>query len=214
VRVATAVLAAIITWAAPALSADLDDLLPPAPVIDDSDIPVDSGWYLRGSISAIQAADDAPAVTRLRFDGALSLGAGVGYQVMPWLRGDVTADHRFETDLLTGASALSSMAAPSAFRSTIVLANAYVDLPFWEAITPYFGGGLGFSRNEFDQFADAETAFAWALTAGVGFDLTRNLKFDLAYRYSQLDAATVQFDSFDHHLSAHEIRVGARYHFD
>jgi len=90
--------------------------------------------------------------------------------------------------------------------SFIVMANVYADLGTWMGVTPYVGGGLGYARNTLsgvtDQgfgystvnnangsgsggyFSDGSTDnLAWALMAGLDFNVTKNLKLELGYRY-------------------------------
>jgi opacity protein-like surface antigen len=87
--------------------------------------------------------------------------------------------------------------------SWVSLFNGYVDLGTWSGITPYVGAGVGFAYNTLSGFTDTGYAytngansavggyandagkwnFAWALMAGLSFDVTQNLKLDLGYRY-------------------------------
>jgi opacity protein-like surface antigen len=97
--------------------------------------------------------------------------------------------------------------------SAVGLANVYADLGTWYGITPFVGGGVGVAYNRLygmtDQgqatifqgggctpgtqyctspaggyFSDHSQAnFAWALMAGLDFNVTQNLKLELGYRY-------------------------------
>lgn len=99
--------------------------------------------------------------------------------------------------------------------SFVGLANAYVDLGTFCALgclTPYIGGGVGIARNEISGLSDqgvqrfpllgggtAPTAgfasnnsksnFAYALMAGVGYEINKNLTLELGYRYLNLGKA-------------------------
>lgn len=86
----------------------------------------------------------------------------------------------------------------------LIMANGYVDLGTWSGITPYVGGGLGASRVTISDFRDvgynnvlaspsvayggqhSEWNFAWALHAGLDFDVTDRLTLDLGYSYTHL----------------------------
>lgn len=81
-------------------------------------------------------------------------------------------------------------------------ANLLLDIPMsgW-GFTPFIGGGVGFANVTFDNIAlaatpgvafisDEDTTFAWNLTAGLSYDISRNVTFDVAYRF-------VQFNSVD-----------------
>ncbi|MCB8822332.1 outer membrane protein [Microvirga rosea] len=219
--------------------------LPPAPVLDDSDEPTASGWYLRGDIGldepVLRHGRDlgtafTPALNKARFDREVSLGGGIGFQLAPFLRTDLTIDHRFgatyKGSRWGGASGLAFDRAD--FEATTVLLNAYIDLPLWDGVTPYLGAGIGVSRNRMDEAqrtiagmavpqdlpARTQTALAWALTGGVAVDLTANLKLDIGYRYSHLGWARTGFLENGEppirarSLGTHELRIGARYYFN
>ena len=84
------------------------------------------------------------------------------------------------------------------------MVNGYADLGSWYGFTPYVGAGVGFARNTLSGLTDtafntlaggsmsssagyagdhSKWNFAWALMAGLSFDVTQNLKLDLGYRY-------------------------------
>ncbi|HRO49163.1 MAG TPA: TonB-dependent receptor [Hyphomicrobium sp.] len=81
------------------------------------------------------------------------------------------------------------------------LANAYVDLGTWHGVTPYVGGGVGFATITTMGYKDVNvvsngfwladkdkttTNFAWALYAGLAYDVTPQLTLDFGYRYTDL----------------------------
>ena len=146
-----------------------------------------------------------------RVSDQVFFGAGVGYQVNSWLRFDATGEYRINSEWRFIAQDLAS--APPGFDlltgkfSTIVgLANVYFDLGNWYGFQPFVGGGVGVAHHMFGSVTDEglgaytggaagvaggfgygaprdTTNFAWALHAGVGYDVTPNLKLELAYRY-------------------------------
>jgi len=96
--------------------------------------------------------------------------------------------------------------------SLVFLANAYVDLGTWWCITPFVGAGVGFAGNtingltDFGAFSSGATGgfgfaddhtkwdFAWAIHAGLAYNVSNNLKLELSYRYLNLgDAVTGRF---------------------
>jgi opacity protein-like surface antigen len=204
------------------LSAHAVDL-PPAPVLDDADEPIGSGWYLRGDIGAVDqlvmsggrdfGSASAPPLVRARFDRDVVVGGGVGYQFSSWFRTDVTVDHRFGARFKGTRFASDSYHAMDRadFEATTFLINVYVDLALWSGVTPYLGAGIGVSHNRFDSAerdvygplattgilslpSRSETALAWALIGGVAFDLGANFKIDLGYRYTQLGNARTRIE--------------------
>src|SRR4051812_33690070 len=129
------------------------------------------------------------------------------------------------------------------FTSAVFLLNGYVDLGTWHGVTPFIGAGVGFARNMMRGFSDQsinefpvggvaspsggamsnadKTNFAWALHAGVAYDVTPNFKMELAYRYLNLgEARTGQINCFCGQtfsplkvkdLESHDIKLGFRW---
>ncbi|MGO4704964.1 outer membrane protein [Microvirga sp. 2MCAF38] len=228
-----------------ALAADL----PPAPSIDEADDEVGSGWYLRGDIGALEQLTphrgrafgfgDVGPVARGRVDRNFSAGVGIGYQLSPWFRAEIAVDQRFEASYKAvrfGANVTTAIDRAD-FSATTFMANAYLDLPIVDGVTPYIGAGLGFGRNRIEGAerwlygADGvftgiaalgtrtNTSFIWTLMAGIAFDMTSNLKLDLGYRYTRLGDARSRVGSNASAIRAsdidgHEFRIGARYLFD
>lgn len=73
----------------------------------------------------------------------------------------------------------------------------------WHCVTPYVGGGVGFASIDVIGLKDVnvpnlgvafakdhtETNFAWALYAGLAYDVTPGVTIDLSYRYLDLGDA-------------------------
>lgn len=131
------------------------------------------------------------------------------------------------------------------FKQYGFMANAYVDLGTFSGFTPYVGAGAGVTRVTWGTLnsdnrcvgiacgaAPADTTspgqeswrFTYALMAGMSYDLTKDLKLDLGYKYSKIedgpqfgyDAATVAtgatgVQASDNGFEKHEVRVGLRY---
>lgn len=88
--------------------------------------------------------------------------------------------------------------------SVVGLANGYIDMGTWNGLTPFIGAGVGFAHNRFTGVTDydpsdlggggyasekTKTNLAWALHAGLAYDVTPNFKVELAYRYLNLGDA-------------------------
>jgi len=144
--------------------------------------------------------------------------AGVGYQINNWLRLDVTGEYRggshFQVLEQVGVPSTNTQFADfyrGNLSSLVGLVNGYVDVGTWYGITPYVGAGVGVARNTLAGVTDtgfaypgtgggfptggylddaSKTNFAWALMAGLGFNVTQNLKLDLGYRYLNLGKFT------------------------
>lgn len=225
---------------------------PPPPMMAPPPMESSSGFYLRGDIGAGGYSYGALDLRPLPAGGSEILsnslgnvgivGIGAGYQFNGWLRGDFTAEFRSSSKIrlieweagLGGGNIVRGK-----LTSGVFLANAYVDLGTWHRITPFLGLGVGFATHNTSGITDrgfaafaggsgsaaskTQTNFAWAVHAGVGYDLTANWKAEVAYRYANLGtvnsanvicvvpcgAAHVRMKS----LVSHDVKVGLRYLF-
>jgi opacity protein-like surface antigen len=170
------------------------------------------------------------------------IGGGVGYEWNNWLRFDATAEYRAKTPVKAFGSypAGPGFGAGTDFydgnlKSWVFLANAYVDLGTWNCFTPFVGAGIGATRNTLADFTDFNTNGglgrgigrntsewhpAWALHAGVAYNVTKTLKVELAYRYLNLGSITDTIDCIGgcnpdsykfSNLYSHDIKLGLRW---
>jgi len=170
------------------------------------------------------------------------VGVGVGYQFNPWLRFDATGEYRTKADWRFAAEELGvfpgNNVTTGKFSSIVGLANGYIDLGNWYGITPFVGAGVGVAHHMFDTITDNgylghaggygvatgkdKTNFAWALHAGLGYDVTPNLKLELAYRYLNMgDAAAGDMTCWQpcgartvynlKEIESHDIKIGMRW---
>jgi len=142
------------------------------------------------------------------------IGGGVGYEFNNWLRFDGTAEYRART-LVNARGIYDPVTATGDsyqgyLKSWVFLANAYVDLGTWNCFTPFVGAGVGAAYNTLSDFTDmgiGTTGFgfgrntsewhpAWALHAGVAYNVSKNLKVELAYRYLNLGSITDTVDCY------------------
>ena len=186
------------------------------------------------------------------FDAAPLFGLGVGYTVNNWLRFDVTGEYRgaanfhgLDVGAIPGGGFADDRYTGSKSEWTFMF-NGYVDLGTWWNITPFVGAGVGVSRNTISNFGDISVCvnslscagsggsdafggtaskwnFAWALHAGLAYQVWRNVTLELAYRYIDLGNAQsgdlVAFDGTNnfynpmefHHLTSQDIRLGVRF---
>ena len=105
------------------------------------------------------------------------------------------------------------------------LTNLLFDIPVgWGGLTPYVGAGIGFANVRLDQvgtvggtvFNSEDTAFAWDLTAGVSYDISRNVTFYVFYRFLQFNSVNGTligggFTSSDD-IDNHQVGAGIRVH--
>jgi opacity protein-like surface antigen len=72
------------------------------------------------------------------------------------------------------------------------MANAWIDLPLG-GLTPYAGGGVGFSNFKIE--GEDKTRFAWQLGAGAALQLSRALAVTADYRHREARRTNVEFDA-------------------
>lgn len=176
------------------------------------------------------------------FDSAPIGGVGVGYQFNEWLRTDAFVEYRGKADF----SALDRYWDGAVWRPNeydakksewLIMANVYVDLGDYHGIVPYVGAGVGASRNTISNFTDVDVSrpavayagsdpqwnLAWALHAGLGYQVNDRLTVDFGYSYLNLgDAKTGTINTFDgsavepaamkfKDITSHDFKVGLRY---
>ena len=189
------------------------------------------------------------------FDSAPLFGLGIGYIANNWLRFDVTGEYRgaanfhgLDVGAIRGGGFADDRYTASKSEWTFML-NGYIDLGTWYKFTPFIGAGVGVSRNTISNFGDVSVCvnsnscagnggsdafgatasqwnFAWALHAGLAYQLSRNVTIELAYRYISLgDAKSGDVTAFDgtnninnpmefHHLTSNDIKLGVRFSLD
>lgn len=229
-------------------AADYSQPMPPPVYYQPPPPPVEEfggGWYLRGQVGASLNAKPSLQYTTTTNATLQSysntdsffIGGGVGYEWNSWLRMDVTAEYRSKSRqyaLVTyPPSGIDEY--QGNLNSWVFLANAYVDLGTWECFTPFVGFGVGVARNTLSDFSDvnpnggfgfgrnpSEWHFAYALHAGIAYNVTKNFKVELAYRYLNYGSITDTVDcnvtcthdqfKFDK-LYSHDIMLGFRWTF-
>lgn len=171
-------------------------------------------------------------------------GLGVGYKHSHWLRFDLTGEYRGDALFLAQDRApnagqpngLQTNEYTADVSSWLGLVNAYWDIGTWCGFTPYLGAGIGFSTLTVEGFKDVNvptqgvafgaantrTNFAWAVHAGVSYDVSPQFAVDLAYRYADLgDASTGVVTAYDNtssyanftirDITSNDVMLGFRY---
>jgi opacity protein-like surface antigen len=177
-------------------------------------------------------------------------GFGIGVEHSRWLRFDLTGEYRGKQLFLAQDSYnRNGCAAPgdcgtneytADLESWLGLANVYIDVGNWRGITPYVGAGIGLASIDVQGFKDVNvpnnsvfygdkdnstTNFAWALYAGISYDITPQFTLDFAYRYTDLgDAKSGRATAYDgsssysgleiEDITSHDLLVSARYRLD
>lgn len=123
----------------------------------------------------------------------------------------------------------------TSLTSYTAMVNIYGDLGRYGNFVPYVGVGLGVAYHKMDGVyftgnpglvntieGNSDVTFAWALMAGFGYQISDRMILDVGYRYMDLgDAKSGRVDSAGfvnppvriEDMTAHEFKVGLRYHF-
>ena len=175
------------------------------------------------------------------------VGGAIGYTWNKWLRFDGSAEYRSKarvdafghytvacTDSALSPEAVCDDTYQGYVKSWVFLANAYVDLGTWWCVTPFVGAGIGGAYNQLVQFSDlnvtnggygfgrnsAEWHMAYALYAGLAYDVSNNFKVDFTYRYLNYGSITdpidcvggCNADSYKFgNLYSHDFMIGLRW---
>lgn len=230
-------------------AADYSQPLPPPPPVYVAPPPPPAefggNWYLRGQVGVgINVKPNLEYTTQT--DATLQhysnadtffVGGGVGYEWNNWLRFEGTFDYRAKSRLyaLVTYPPGGIDEYQGNLKSWVFLGNAFIDLGTWECFTPFVGFGVGAAYNTLSDFSDvnpnggfgfgrnpSEWHFAWALHAGVSYEVSKNFKVELAYRYLDYGSITDTVDcnvtctqdqfKFDK-LRSHDIMLGFRWTF-
>jgi opacity protein-like surface antigen len=231
-----------------ARAADMPPLLAPPPMIEEY-----GGWYLRGDIgmtnqqvgSLYNVLFDTTVnlnIVDKNFEAGMLFGLGVGYRHNSWFRWDLIGEYRGETgfhgmDTYGGPPPTATNIYTGKKSEWLLMWNAYLDLGTWKNITPFIGAGIGASRISIHSFRDIDPItpaaayapsaskwnFAWALHAGLAYDVTPNFTIELAYRYIDLgDGQSGDIIAFNgvnaidnpmhfRNITSHDVKVGVRW---
>ena len=178
------------------------------------------------------------------WDSSMFFGLGIGYKVNDWLRVDLTGEYRGKANfhgsdhvIFTGGEGVDNYHGSKS--EWVFMANGYVDLGTWWCVTPYVGAGIGVSRISIWGFRDdgfnnlgqstayaadgSKWNFAWAVHAGLTYNITKSVAIDFGYRYTDLGMGTTgptrAFDgSFSNggpfefkHITSHDVKLGVRW---
>ncbi len=225
-RIALAMAGTALMPLASAMAADYDPPIYVDQAPEYQPVEVGSGWYLRGDVAYLPQRSygdldfSAPASASMR-NRYVFASLGAGYHFTDYLRGDINIGllpgNRFNADTGTGTRISAKN------RGVTAMVNGYVDLGTYVGITPYVGAGIGMfqSKRVYDISGDTsgsktQVSLAYSLNAGVAYQLTKNVQFDLGYQY--LSAPDAEYASIDNSaysvrkgVDDHQIKVGLRY---
>jgi opacity protein-like surface antigen len=133
---------------------------------------------------------------------------GVGYQLLPKLRGDVTFTYRpnLNVSVLDNTPEIGR----GTLRNYTVMANLYLDIDYFNLpLMPYFMGGIGSSwfkgyNNlnwpvfQINEYGQTKQNFAWQIGAGTSYKVCENFLIDFSYQFIALGTGsyTGHYDRF------------------
>ena len=188
------------------------------------------GPYISGHIGASWLSDadfdgNVPGI-RLRsevdFDTGIHLGAAVGYDF-----GDFRVEgefgyqsHEFEEmeDVELNGMPLGDRDADGDIDAFIFLVNGFYDIDTKTRLTPYLGGGIGFSVLDIDDLFvagiirgnDDDVVFAYQLAGGMTYEINEHVLADLSYRF--VATSEPDFAGLEDYMS-HNLVVAIRFSF-
>ncbi len=145
---------------------------------------------------------------RVEFDPGINLGGTFGYDLgIVRVEGEISYKNAEIRSITDQADGFRFGNPDGNLDALAMMFNAFYDLHNNSAVTPYWGGGIGFATLHLsDTFgtdatgqrvplypADDATVFAYQAGAGLEIALNRQLSLDLGYRY--FGTSKARFDS-------------------
>ena len=205
----------------------------------------DVGYSWSQNAGASYVGNIDPTITSASMGNGGLFEAGIGCGMgSRGVRGEIVVGTRENKTWKGDYTDFSGNGAPvdptltTTIKTYTMMFNGYYDLGKVAGFVPYVGAGMGFAYHKMGdvkssldpsggcggcaQFGDEKLSFAWALMAGVGYQISDRAILDIGYRYIDMGLArSMNVDSlygFNPRLeindqSAHEFKIGLRYHF-
>lgn len=187
--------------------------------------------YVSGNVGSAMPGDSATRFTdepNLEMDFGLDSSAlftgSVGL-ISGMYRSEIELSHQshdFDSISASGMTIAPEDIGLSGETSSLsALLNAYFDFEANKTVKPYLTAGAGIANVDFDgtveiendseTFNSSDTAFAYKVGGGLGFDLTDNFTIDLGYRF--YSAHSLKFETMRTELKTHNLTAGFRFRF-
>ena len=150
-------------------------------------------------------------VVTAEYDSGYALNGAVGYD-FKGIRAEVAVGYQInDFDTFNGRKVRDELKPRVSILT--VLANSYYDFSAGSVVKPYVTAGLGVANVEFSDISNStnDTYFAWQVGGGIGFEVSRNISFDLGYRYLKPVGLTVR--GYDASFESQNVLAGIRYRF-
>jgi len=185
------------------------------------------GLYLSGNIGASVLSDadleeTFEGITEtavLEFDTGLNFGVAFGHDFGSG-RVELAVDYkphkldRFNDVTVTGVGSLGDFEARGKIHALSVMGNGFYDIQLNSPVTPYIGGGAGFTHIRFDEsdITANDTVFAYQVGAGIGYHIDSESVLDIGYRY--FAASDPEFDGVEAEYRSHNFVIGLRLYIE
>jgi opacity protein-like surface antigen len=144
---------------------------------------------------------------------------GTWYGITPYIGGGIGGAYLISeqsvnfTNNSDGSPYRATLTLPNPYPVPLIYINPNTGLP----INPQPHFNTGAQNWDFSRSA-SKLSFAFALMAGFSYDLTKNMKLDIGYRYVNFGSfsgiTSLSQAAFGNQVSTQEIRVGIRYQID
>jgi len=191
-----------------------------------TNVSLENTWLAEGGIGCGSGSRGFRGEVMLGYRGNRSLDGEPGIYVPGPAVGDPDP---------TGPGAPIDDPLHTSIQTYTLMLNVYKDFGAFNRFVPYIGAGIGVAYHDVGETyftgnpaltnrieGNRDLAFAWALMAGVGYQITDRAVLDIGYRYIDMGSAeTGRVDSAGFvnprveidDIAAHEVKVGLRYHF-
>lgn len=206
--------------------------------------PLKSGPYMSGFIggsvinNTVVASEEYSTGStfndKVEFDTGINIGATAGYNFGFFrLEGELSYKGWSMSDIKDQSNTYRYHNVDGNIGVSALMANGFVDLRNDSAVTPYFGGGVGFATIYFSDtyatssrvgssyweqlyFEDNASAFAYQFGGGLEIAFNPRLSLDVSYRYFATDKARFENDwdtRSELTIKSHNASVGLRVNF-
>ena len=144
------------------------------------------GWYaaIRGGItnSNLNDIDDSATTTAaVDFDNVWMMSGAIGYRYS-YFRAELeyTYRNKIEGDYIGAKHKVDTMS---------MMINGYYDIDTGMALRPFVNLAIGASRLKIKDVgvsSKTDYKFSWGGGVGVGYDITKDITFDVGYRFQDL----------------------------
>lgn len=186
-----------------------------------------NGLYLgaRGGVVRHYYKDGEAGTKKLHYDNKLMLSGAAGYRY-DYFRTELEYVWRNKNKESRASSSGTNAQNDVRFSSSSYMLNGYIDLAPFHWITPFIGGGIGFTKmkfkstttisnpisgdevtNNFKGKNPTPTRFTWSVGGGLSVKVTNRFNVDAGYRYYDMGSIHAA------DITAHEIYGGIRYVF-